>query len=306
MKVSLIAAFLAGVAIVMTAVPGSTPAQETDAALRSLMQAVEALKESQARIQQELEEIKALLRGRPSAGLPDSPSATFKLTDEPTKGDRNAKLVLIEFTDYQCPFCARHARETMPQLDTEYIATGKLRYVVVDFPLASIHPAAPKAAEAGHCAGEQGKYWEMHDRLFANHRNLAPADLAGHAQALALDPGKFKECLDSGRHGARVQNGLAAGQNVGVRATPTFLLGIVEADGSTVKTVQIIRGAQPLPTFRSAIDKALNRRAGARLDRGHGPPDRAPTVEGEAATMANEVRTTLEPSFVRQGWIAAR
>ena len=257
MKVRPVAAVLALVVIAVVAVPGSMPAQESDEAVRSLTRAVEALKESQARIQKDLEEIKALLRGRPSAGSPDSPSVTFKLTDEPTKGDPNAKVVLIEFMDYQCPFCARYARETMRALDIEYVATGKVRYVLMDFPL-QIHPAAPKAAEAGHCAGEQGKYWEMHDRLFENQRNLAPADLAGYAQALALDPLKFSECLDSGRYRARVKNGLTVGQQAGVTATPTFFLGIVDADGTTIKAVQAIRGAQPLPAFRSAIDKALS------------------------------------------------
>ena len=192
MKVLSVAAFIAVVVIGLVAVPGSTPGQESDEAVRSLTRAVEALKESQARIQKDLEEIKALLRGRPSAGPLESPSVTFKLTDEPAKGNRDAKLVLIEFTDYQCPFCARHARETMPALDAEYIASGKLRYVVMDFPLESIHPAAPKAAEAGHCAGEQGKYWEMHDRLFENQRNLAHVDLGANAQELALDPVTFK------------------------------------------------------------------------------------------------------------------
>jgi protein-disulfide isomerase len=257
MKILPVASLLALVAAAV-AMPGSTPAQDNDEAVRSLTRAVEALKESQVKIQKDLEEIKALLRGRPRAGPLESPSVTFKLTDEPAKGDRDAKLVLIEFTDYQCPFCARHARETMRALDVEFIASGKLRYVVMDFPLESIHPAAPKAAEAGHCAGEQGKYWEMHDRLFENQRNLAHVDLVRYAQELALDPVTFNECLDSGRYRARVRNSLAAGQQAGVTATPTFFLGIVEADGSTIKAVQAIRGAQPIPAFRSAINKALS------------------------------------------------
>jgi hypothetical protein len=94
--------------------------------------------------------------------------AVVAIGDAPVKGNPNAKLTLIEFSDYQCPFCRRHAENTLPSLDKEYIATGKVRYVFHDFPLEAIHPQAFKAAEAAHCAGEQQKYWEMHGRLFAN------------------------------------------------------------------------------------------------------------------------------------------
>jgi protein-disulfide isomerase len=82
-----------------------------------------------------------------------------------TKGNKDAKVTLVEFTDYQCPFCSRHFRDAMPQIDNDYVKTANIRYVLREFPLASIHPLAFKAAEAANCSGEQGKYWEMHDRL---------------------------------------------------------------------------------------------------------------------------------------------
>ena len=105
----------------------------------------------------------------------------------PSRGKADARVTIVEFTDYQCPFCSRYVRETYPQLDKEYVQTGKVKYVLRDLPLEAIHPLAMKAAEAAHCAGEQGKYWEMHDRLFANQTELARTDLAKHAQALGLD-----------------------------------------------------------------------------------------------------------------------
>lgn len=126
-----------------------------------------------------------------------------------------------------------------------------------DFPLESIHPHAFKAAEAAHCAADQGKYWEMHDRLFAHQRNLTAGELPGHATALGLDLPKFRQCLESGRHTAQVRRDLTDGETAGVRGTPTFFLGVMEASGSTVKVVRVIRGAQPFSAFKATIDAVL-------------------------------------------------
>jgi len=145
----------------------------------------------------------------------------------------------------------------VPHIETEYIRTGKLRYYVRDFPLESIHPQAFKAAEAAHCAAEEGKYWEMHNRFFANPRALGATDLPGHAETLGLDKSKFQSCLDSGRYGARVRKDLADGQAAGVRGTPTFFLGVEEPHSNRLRIVQVIRGAQGFSGFKAAIDKAL-------------------------------------------------
>ena len=145
----------------------------------------------------------------------------------------------------------------MPQLQREYIGPGKLRYVARDFPLESIHPQAFKAAEAAHCAGEHKAFWEMHERLFANQRALGPGDLAGHAQALGLDVPAFQGCLASGKYAARIRQDLADGQKAGVTGTPSFFLGVIEPDGSRVKVVRVLKGAQPHAAFKEAIDSLL-------------------------------------------------
>jgi len=145
----------------------------------------------------------------------------------------------------------------LPTIDTEYVRTGKLQYIVRDFPLEAIHPHAFKAAEAAHCAGEQGKFWEMHHRLFANQRQLAPADLGAHARALALDGAKFDECLGSGRHAPRIRKDLAEGEKAGVRGTPTMFLGVREGNDTRLRVLGAIQGAQPLATVKDAIEKAL-------------------------------------------------
>ncbi len=111
----------------------------------------------------------------------------------------------------------------MPQIEKDYIDTGKMKHVFLDFPL-DMHKNAFKASEAGLCAGDQGKFWEMHDKLFANQPALKQEDLIKHAEALGLNTVKFKECLDSGKHAEEIKKGMAEGQKAGVRAHPRFSL----------------------------------------------------------------------------------
>ena len=126
-----------------------------------------------------------------------------------------------------------------------------------DFPLESIHPAAVKAAEAPHCAEEGGKYWEMHERLFAHPKALAPDDLVAHAQALGLDAAAFKRCLDNGKYATRVREAQAEGERAGVRGTPMFFLGLTEPNSAKITAVTALRGAQPFVKFEEAIEKLL-------------------------------------------------
>lgn len=146
----------------------------------------------------------------------------------------------------------------MPQIETEYIKTGKLKYVVRDFPLEAIHKDAFKAAEAAHCAGEQGKFWEMYTRLFANQRALGSKDLPQHAQALRLDASKFQQCLGSGKHAARIRKDLEDGQQAGITGTPGFFLGVTDPNNTKVKVLRVIKGAQPYANFKDAIDSLLS------------------------------------------------
>jgi protein-disulfide isomerase len=236
----------------------SVPAQSSEE-LKALRRDVEAIKQGQEQLQKDIQEIKALLRAPRAAAPPAAQiplqNVVLTLDGDPAKGDRNARVVLIEFTDYQCPFCSRHVRDTLPQIESEYVKTGKIRYVVREFPLESIHPQAFKASEAALCAGDQGKYWEMHDRLFANQRALGPDQLPSHAQGLSLDEAKFTACLSGGTKAAKVRRDLAEGAKAGVTGTPAFFIGVV--DGSTVKVSRAIKGAQPFAAFKEAIDSTL-------------------------------------------------
>ena len=235
--------------------PGFTQSTEE---LKALRKELEEIKKGQSNIQNELQEIKTLLRGRVPAPPPEPQNVVLEIKGDPFKGQPDAKVTLIEFSDYQCPFCSRHSRDTLPQLEREYIASGKLKYVFRNFPIESIHPLAFKAHEAANCAGEQGKYWEMHGRLFANQKAMSPKDLSDHAQALVLDMPKFQQCLDSGKHAAKIRKDLADGQKAGVQGTPSFFLGLTEPNDGMVKAVRIIRGAQPYAAFKAAIDSLLS------------------------------------------------
>jgi len=129
--------------------------------------------------------------------------------------------------------------------------------VLRDLPLEAIHPLAMKAAEATHCAGDQGKYWEMHDRLFANQRELARPDLSKHAQALGLDVAAFDQCVDTGKSSARIRKDIAEANKLQATGTPTFFLGLTDSNGTQIKGTRLV-GAQPYQTFKDAIDRLLS------------------------------------------------
>ena len=239
---------------------------QTSQELNDLKREIETLKAGQTAMQKDLAEIKNLLmpQAKQAAAVPIQPlgptpenPTIVSIEGGATKGNKDAKVTLVEFTDYQCPFCSRHLRDTLPQIDNDYVKTGKIRYVLREFPLEAIHPLAFKAAEAANCSGEQGKYWEMHDRLFANQNALAAQELPGHAEAVGLDAAKFKACLESGKYVAKVRKDLAEAQKAGVNGTPTFFVGLTDPKSSEIKAVRKIVGAQNYAAFKAAIDSLL-------------------------------------------------
>jgi protein-disulfide isomerase len=166
--------------------------------------------------------------------------------DDAALGAANAPVTIVEFSDFQCPFCQRVA-PTLKRITETY--GDKVRVVWKDFPLTSIHPEAFKAAEAGNCAREQGKFWEYHDRLFANQQALQPDALKAHAAAVGLDTAQFNACLDSAKYSDRVQEHIGAGARLGINSTPALFI-----NGRPVT------GAQPYEVFARIIDEELARR----------------------------------------------
>jgi protein-disulfide isomerase len=162
----------------------------------------------------------------------------------PVRGNPKAPVTILEFSDFQCPFCVR-ARPTVSRVREAY--GDKVRWVFRHFPL-DFHAQAEKAGEAAACAGDQGKFWEMHDLLWSNTAKLQVPDLKAHAATLGLDAAAFGECLDSGRHGGLVSGDLAAGQGYGVSGTPAFFV-----------NGRPLVGAQPFEAFAQVIDDELQR-----------------------------------------------
>lgn len=169
--------------------------------------------------------------------------------DDPVLGNKNAKITIIEFSDYECPFCLKFYEETLPQLKKEYIDTGKAKLIYRDFPL-DIHPNAQKAAEAAECAGEQSdkKYWEMHNKLFENQNALDSASLKKYAEEINLETNKFDDCLDSGKMKQEVLKDTQDGYDYRISGTPTFYI-----------NGKVIEGAQPFSVFKQIIDEELKK-----------------------------------------------
>ena len=176
---------------------------------------------------------------------------SVSLDDDPVIGDKNAPVTIVEFSDYQCPFCGRFFSQTLPQIEENYIKTGKVKFVYRDFPLNSIHPLAQKAAEASECADDQEKFREMHDQIFNNQGSLSLDNLKSWASQIGLDTNKFNDCLDSGKNAGEVGNDFKDGASLGVSGTPTFFVGN-EKDGYLQ-----VGGAQPFEVFEQAISKFL-------------------------------------------------
>lgn len=237
------------------AAPGAAqPAED----VKALREEVEALKQGLRAIQREMEELKAVLRARLAAPATTAlENLKLRMDGAAMLGDRTAKVALVEFVDYRCVFCASYADKTLPQLRRDYVDTGKVRFVLRDFPLDAIPNDSSRAAEAARCAGDQGKYWAMHDLLFANQDDLGGDVLKQHARALGLDLVRFTACLEAGQHAGQVLRDQAEGVAAGVAATPTFFLGLIDPGAQTIQVKQMIVGAQPYSIFKAVIDSLL-------------------------------------------------
>lgn len=192
--------------------------------------------------------------------LPSQPSQPLKISmdDDPIRGDPNAPITIIEFSDFQCPFCARFHVQTLPSLLEEYIDTGKVNLVYRDFPIQSIHPNALPASVAAECANEQGKYWEYHDTLFEKQSDWSRLDsnavivkFSQYATEIGLEQEQFDSCLDTGKYLEEVQGDLSDGRAYDVTGTPGFFIG-----NDQIGFVKL-NGAQPFDAFQRVIDAQL-------------------------------------------------
>jgi len=209
-------------------------------------------------ILKELKEIRLVLekiekQGGRAAKSSKPTTAKVSSKGKQSMGAADAPVTVVEFTDYQCPYCLRFSKTTFPLLKRKYIDTGKVRWVALNLPL-PFHKDAIKAAQAAHCAGEQDKFWEMREVLFKNPRKLKVADLPGHAETLSLDMSAFYSCLQSDRHLDNIAKEAKDAKSVRLTGTPSFIIGKTTSD---IISGPVVIGAQPMNKFDAAISKAL-------------------------------------------------
>jgi protein-disulfide isomerase len=249
--------------VTLLALLSLSPPQSQSDEIAALRREVQALKAQQQQMDRDLQTIKSLLQRLAQGGQPEGDpfvNKTIGLDNEPTRGNAVAKVTLVEVSDYHCPFCKRQTLQTMPKLMAEYVNTGKVRYVFVDYPIAQLHPDAFKAHEAAACAGDQGKYWQMHELLFTNSVARDASQLSASANMLGIDMKKFDACLNNGNgspHAAAIRESVSRMQDLGVGGTPLVLIGMTPAAGTPMKIVSSVYGAKPYPEFKSALDAAL-------------------------------------------------
>jgi protein-disulfide isomerase len=244
----------------------STQQQGEDAV--ALKNDVQQLKAQQQQILDRLEELKKLLNSRgggnaqPALNVPD----TMTIDGELFRGEATAPVAIIEYADIECPFCRRFEHDIYPRVFDDYIKTGKARLYYRDMPL-PFHEHAVPAARAAHCAGEQGKFWEMHDSLFIdkipipgpNGRSsgLTTSDIDERAAKLGLDTAKLDACMASTRFADVIKRSSEEAAKMNIEGTPTFVVGTIGPNGNVMSVKKTIVGAQPFGAFKAVIDPLL-------------------------------------------------
>jgi protein-disulfide isomerase len=217
----------------------------------------DALKKQVETLQKQVDALTAQAKP-PAPSLPPSTDRldTIKLDRAPIRGSASAPVTMVEVSDFQCPFCGRFFNQTSAQLQKDYVESGRVNYAFLNMPLA-VHPNAFDAAEAAACANDQGKFWEMHDRLFSNQALLARPYLVEKSKGLVASEDAYKACFNAGRHGDDIRADVAAARAAGASATPTFFIGSLDAKSRTLKIARRIVGAKPYATFQDALDEVL-------------------------------------------------
>jgi predicted DsbA family dithiol-disulfide isomerase len=190
---------------------------------------------------------------RPEPRLPSQPVSFEEAT---SKGSASAKIGLMAWSEFQCPWCQRFVATTFADLNRDYIASGRVLFIFRHLPLEQIHPLAMGAAQAVECAGRQGKFWPMHDLMFLNPKLLAAQHLQKHASRLRLETTAFAACVEGSEAEAKVRHDLAEAEALGVTGTPTFFFGLIDS-GNRLKVTHRMSGSKPLGEFKRVLDPLI-------------------------------------------------
>ncbi len=213
-----------------------------------------ALSEEVGKLRQDVSGIRRSMNATARPTPPPPTKVDVALGDGHILGDPIAKVGIVEFTDFQCPYCQRYHGQAFTQLKESYIETGKIQYAVRDFPL-GFHNHAQPAAIASRCAGQQGQYWAMHHQLFANQKRLGADLYMELAKSLELKDEEFQSCMNDPVQIQHVEADLSYGQSIGVCGTPNFFIGRIQ-DGKLMNAHRI-SGSKPFSAFSSIIEKLL-------------------------------------------------
>lgn len=182
-------------------------------------------------------------------------NASISIRDAAFLGDPAAPIAIVEFSDFECPFCARHFTATFKRIHERYIANSKIKYVFRHLPLQEVHPKAFLAAEVAECSRRQGLFWEVHDRFFTQQRLLRTIDIRQLALAAGLEPGRLDECLN-GPAADRIRRDIADARALGIAGTPLFFIGRTTSDGEIAVT-RSINGARGFEVFETVLESLM-------------------------------------------------
>jgi protein-disulfide isomerase len=217
---------------------------------------VKQLKESQEHVLGQLEEFKKILSVSTEAPPTVKPPEKMSTAGERFKGASTASVVIIEYGDFGCNFCSKFELETLPKIEDNYIKSGKVRYFFRDL---ITHPDSVTAARAARCAGEQGKFWEMHTNLFANQSALPESAILENVKPIGLNVKALSQCLASGQYDAEINRSTEEARHMGIVGTPTFLFGTIAKNSDTITIKHTFIGAYPYEFFRTELDDLLSK-----------------------------------------------
>lgn len=247
--------------------PGGSPSPAGDskpkngATIESLERQVEELRAGQRMLMDELRQLRREIQGmsdrKEVEASPDpKPFVTLNVRGEPVRGSTNARVAVVVFSDFNCSHCAAFEREVFPKLEETYLRTGKVRLLFRELPDPNDKDSFAKS-EAARCAGEQGHFWEMHDLLFRDPSSMTPESLAQWIASLGIEAEPFRACLSSHRYQEPIRRSIGLSTRMGIRGTPTFLIGSCDASGMVIRSEEIFTGVEPFGKFQAILDRLL-------------------------------------------------
>lgn len=255
MKAILVSVFITGI----LGLSGPAWSASTKEEIKALSVQVEAMQKDLTEIKTLLKQIKTAPSAAARPAAPTFKEQVVSNAGSPFMGNADAPITIVEYSDYQCPYCARHYRNVLPQMKTELIDTGQVKFVMRELPLTSIHPNAMNASNAALCAKDQGQYFEMHNLLFENQRVLTIENLKSFAADLGMDTITFDKCLDSNMHQEQINNDIASSRIYGITGTPAFAIGLTDQqDTDKANMKNVIKGAQGYANFKGQVDLLLD------------------------------------------------